>query len=79
MDYLVDVGSMWMFEGTTAPSGFALCNGAVVPISQNQVLYATIGPGFGGNGVTTFALPTMTAPDGYIWIIATQGVYPNWQ
>lgn len=40
-----------------APSGWALCNGQFLPINQNQALFALLGTTFGGNGMTTFALP----------------------
>ncbi len=40
-----------------APQGWALCNGQTIPIQQNTALFALLGVTFGGNGVTTFALP----------------------
>jgi microcystin-dependent protein len=40
-----------------APQGWALCNGQLLPINQNQALFALLGTTFGGNGQTTFALP----------------------
>lgn len=40
-----------------APSGWALCNGQLLPINQNQALFALLGTTFGGNGSTNFALP----------------------
>jgi microcystin-dependent protein len=42
-----------------APRGWAQCNGALLPISQNQALFALLGTTFGGNGQTTFALPNL--------------------
>jgi len=42
-----------------APQGWALCNGQVLPINQNQALFALLGTTFGGDGVRTFALPDM--------------------
>lgn len=42
-----------------APSGWALCNGQQEPINQNQALFALLGTTYGGNGVTTFALPDL--------------------
>ncbi|WP_028102520.1 phage tail protein [Pseudoduganella violaceinigra] len=42
-----------------APKGWALCNGQLLPINQNQALFALLGTSYGGNGVTTFALPDM--------------------
>jgi microcystin-dependent protein len=40
-----------------APKGWAMCNGQLLPINQNQPLFALLGTTFGGNGQTTFALP----------------------
>ncbi|KGM40535.1 tail collar protein [Aquabacterium sp. NJ1] len=42
-----------------APKGWALCNGQLLPISQNQALFAILGTTYGGNGQTTFALPDL--------------------
>jgi microcystin-dependent protein len=39
------------------PRGWALCNGQLLPINQNQALFALFGTMYGGNGQTTFALP----------------------
>ena len=44
-----------------APSGWALCNGQLLPINQNQALFALLGTTYGGNGQTTFALPDLRA------------------
>jgi microcystin-dependent protein len=40
-----------------APRGWAQCNGQILPINQNQALFALLGTNFGGNGQTTFGLP----------------------
>jgi microcystin-dependent protein len=44
-----------------APKGWAFCNGQVLPISQNQALFALLGTTYGGNGQSTFALPNLQA------------------
>lgn len=41
------------------PKGWAFCNGQLLPINQNQALFALLGTTFGGNGQTTFALPDL--------------------
>ena len=41
------------------PKGWALCNGQVLPINQNQALFSLLGTTYGGNGQTTFALPNL--------------------
>jgi len=46
-----------MFGGNFAPRGWALCNGQILPINQNQALYSLLGTTYGGDGRTTFALP----------------------
>src|SRR6059058_2676428 len=40
-----------------APKGWAMCNGQLLPINQNQALFSLLGTTYGGNGQTTFALP----------------------
>ena len=42
-----------------APKGWALCNGQTLSINQNQALFALLGTTYGGNGITTFALPNL--------------------
>lgn len=42
-----------------APVGWHLCDGTLLPISQYDALYALIGTTYGGDGVTTFALPDL--------------------
>lgn len=41
------------------PKGWALCNGQLLPINQNQALFAILGTQYGGNGQTNFALPNL--------------------
>ena len=41
------------------PKGWALCNGQLLPINQNQALFALVGTYYGGDGQTTFALPDL--------------------
>src|SRR5213593_3130485 len=42
-----------------APKGWAMCNGQLLPINQNQALFSLLGSTYGGNGQTTFALPNL--------------------
>ena len=44
-----------------APKGWAQCNGQLLPINQNQALFALLGTNYGGNGQTNFALPDLRA------------------
>ena len=48
-----------MFAGNFAPQGWALCQGQLLAISQNDVLFTLIGTTYGGDGQTTFALPDL--------------------
>ncbi|MBC8162709.1 MAG: phage tail protein [Roseiflexaceae bacterium] len=41
------------------PKNWALCNGQLLPINQNQALFSLLGTTYGGNGQTTFALPDL--------------------
>ena len=53
------VGEIRMFAGNFAPTGWALCNGQLMPISQNTALFSLLGTTYGGDGRTTFALPNL--------------------
>lgn len=48
-----------MFGGNFAPRGWALCDGQLLPISQNQALFSLLGTTYGGDGRTTFGLPDL--------------------
>ncbi|KUM53925.1 phage tail protein [Rheinheimera sp. EpRS3] len=53
------MGEIRMFAGTYAPHGWALCNGQLLAISSNSALFSLLGTNYGGDGVTTFALPNL--------------------
>jgi microcystin-dependent protein len=53
------LGEIRMFGFNFAPQGWAMCNGQLLPISQNTALFALIGTFYGGNGTTNFALPNL--------------------
>ena len=53
------VGEIRLFAGNFAPSGWAFCDGTVLSIAENTVLFTLIGTTYGGNGQTTFALPDL--------------------
>lgn len=48
-----------IFSFNFAPTGWAFCNGQLLPISQNTALFALLGTVYGGDGKSTFALPDM--------------------
>ena len=53
------VGEIRVFAGNFAPAGWALCEGQLMPISENETLFQLIGTTYGGDGQSTFALPDM--------------------
>ena len=53
------IGQIIMVGFDFAPKGWALCDGQLLPISQNQALFTLIGTQYGGNGQTTFGLPDL--------------------
>jgi microcystin-dependent protein len=48
-----------MMSFVFAPKGWALCNGQLLPINQNQALFSLLGTTFGGDGRVNFALPDL--------------------
>src|SRR5688500_3158476 len=67
------VGEIRMFAGNFPPNGWMFCEGATLPISENEVLFQLIGTTYGGDGESTFNLPNLasrapihmgTGPDG---------------
>jgi microcystin-dependent protein len=48
-----------IFPFNFPPTGWAFCNGQIMPISQNTALFALLGTTYGGDGKSTFALPDM--------------------
>jgi microcystin-dependent protein len=53
------VGEIRQTAFAFAPKGWALCNGQLLPISQNQALFSILGTTYGGNGTVNFALPDL--------------------
>jgi len=64
------IGEIKMFAGNFAPRGFALCDGQLLAIAQNNALFSLFGTLYGGDGRTTFGLPELR---GRIPIHAGQG------
>jgi microcystin-dependent protein len=76
------VGEIRMFAGNFNPAGWAFCNGALLPISENETLFQLIGTTYGGDGESTFALPNLqsrvpihmgTGPSGSTFVLAETG------
>jgi microcystin-dependent protein len=53
------LASIMVISWNFPPKGWALCNGQILPINQNQALFSLLGTTYGGNGQTTFALPDL--------------------
>lgn len=53
------IGQVMLFAGNFAPAGWAFCNGQLQSISENPALFSLLGTTYGGDGVTTFALPDL--------------------
>lgn len=53
------VAEIRIFAGNFAPTGWALCNGQLLPISQNTALFSLLGTMYGGDGKSNFALPNL--------------------
>ncbi len=53
------IGQIMIVGFNFAPRGWATCDGQLLPISQNQALFALLGTTYGGDGRTTFALPNL--------------------
>jgi microcystin-dependent protein len=53
------VAEIRMFAGNFAPTGWATCDGQLLPISQNTALFSLLGTFYGGDGKSTFALPNL--------------------
>lgn len=53
------VGEIRMFAGNFAPRGWALCNGDLISVRSNTVLFTILGTIYGGDGKNTFALPNL--------------------
>jgi microcystin-dependent protein len=53
------LGAILLFAFDFPPRGWAICQGQLLPIAQNQALFALLGTMYGGNGTTNFALPDL--------------------
>lgn len=55
------IGEIRLFAGTYAPVGWAFCDGRLLDVDSNSVLFSLIGATYGGNAISTFALPDLRA------------------
>ena len=53
------LGEIRMFGGSFAPAGWAMCNGQLMDIAQNDALFSLLGTSYGGDGISNFGLPNL--------------------
>jgi microcystin-dependent protein len=72
------LGQIEAFGFGFAPAGWLPCDGRTMSIQQNNQLFSLLGTNYGGNGVTTFALPKLPpiGPSGPHYFIAVNAPYP---
>ena len=70
-----------LFAGNFAPRGWMTCNGQILSIAQNTALFSLLGTTYGGDGISTFALPKLPSPadegDFPAYLICVEGMYPS--
>jgi microcystin-dependent protein len=69
------IGEIRMFAGNFAPVGWAMCQGQLMAIAQNDALFNLIGTTYGGDGQATFALPNLA---GRVVVHQGQGTGQNY-
>ena len=70
------IGQVMLFAGNFAPVGWMFCQGQLLPISGYEALFTILGTTYGGDGMTTFALPNLS---GALAVSAGTGPgLPNW-
>ena len=72
------LGQVVTFAFNFTPTGWAPCDGRLLPVAQNKALFSLLGTIYGGDGVNTFAVPSLSpvTADGPFYYIALQGVFP---
>lgn len=67
-----------LFNGSTPPKGWYLCDGTVLNIANNEPLFSLLGSKYGGDGYKTFALPKLANIGTASYIICGEGnMYPS--
>ncbi|MFZ5815173.1 MAG: phage tail protein [Bacillota bacterium] len=61
------IAEIRIFAGNFAPRGWALCDGQLMPLSQNTALFSLLGTTYGGNGKSNFALPDLQGRAPMMW------------
>jgi microcystin-dependent protein len=74
------VGQIALFPYDFVPKGWSACEGQLIPVNQNQMLFALVGTTFGGDGRTSFSLPNLKGkePEANLrYCIAIEGIFPQ--
>ena len=71
------LGEIILVAFSYAPKGWLKCQGQYLQIAQNSALFSLLGTTYGGDGMSTFRLPTITAPTDMNYIICIQGSFPS--
>jgi microcystin-dependent protein len=76
------IATIMLWPCSWVPRGWLFCNGQLLSIQSNQVLFSLIGTTYGGDGVTNFMLPDMqsvkTVSGAEVkYIICFEGIYPS--
>lgn len=76
------IGTIKMFAGNFAPANWAFCDGQLLSINQNTAMFSILGTQYGGDGISSFALPNLemskSIEGGEIkHIICLNGIYPS--
>lgn len=75
------IGEISIFAGDFAPRFHVFCEGQVMDISTNKLLFAVLGARYGGDGRTTFALPNLKEAEkslqGARYVIRLVGIFPH--
>jgi microcystin-dependent protein len=73
-------GELLLAPYEITPKGWTACDGSLLPIAKNEILYALIGTTFGGDGLKTFALPDTRGHEpiaGLKYFISLDGMFPS--
>ena len=71
------IGQIVLFAGDFAMRGWAPCDGRLMSITQHSAVFSILLTRYGGDGITTFALPKLDKVGDATYLIALQGVFPS--
>jgi len=73
------VGEAELFPYNFIPHGFIHADGSLLPINQNQAVFSLLGTTYGGDGITTFAVPDLRCmePPHMEYGVALFGIFPS--